>query len=81
MQRGRPLFEAHPANREPGAFAFILLSGDLGDIGVAKDPSPVLANYTGDNDALMRLEDEVHELRKEVADLKQQFEGFRKALE
>jgi uncharacterized protein len=82
MQREPSIVKALP--RQPGTKEtryMHLLSGDVEEFGVAKDPSPVLANYTGENETLMRLEDEVHELRKEVADLKQQFEGFRKALE
>ena len=82
MQREPSIVKALP--RQPGTKEtryMHLLSGDVEEFGVAKDPSPVLPNHTGENEALMRLEDEVHALRKEVADLKQQFEGFRKALE
>ena len=82
MQREPPIAKALP--RQPGTKEtryMHLLSGDVEEFGGAKDPSPVLANHAGENEALMRLENEVHALRKEVDDLKQQFESFRKTLE
>jgi hypothetical protein len=44
-------------------------------------PSSAIANHPEGNEPLMRLEDEVQQLRKEIADLKQQFESFRKGFE
>ena len=82
MQREPPIAKALP--RQPGTKEtryMHLLSGDGEEFGVAGAPSSVVANHTDENEAHMRLEREVQELRKEVADLKQQFESFRKGFE
>jgi uncharacterized protein YceH (UPF0502 family) len=58
-----------------------LLSGDVEGPSMAGAPSSARANPGEENDEITRLEGELQELRKEVADLKQQFEAFRKVLE
>jgi uncharacterized protein YceH (UPF0502 family) len=82
MQREPPIAKALP--RQPGTKEtryMHLLSGDIEDLGVARAASSAIGSHTDDNEALMRLEGEVQELRREIADLKQQFEAFRKVLE
>ena len=58
-----------------------LLSGDVPDSGGTTAPSSLGTVSSGQRDDLARLEGEVHELRREVADLKMQVERFRKAFE
>jgi uncharacterized protein len=82
MQREPRLVKALP--RQPGtkeARYMHLLSGDMEGVSAARDPSPTIANNPADNERLVRLEDEVQELRKEVADLTQQLASFRKQFE
>src|SRR5712692_2294550 len=74
MQREPPIVKV--LARQPGtkeARYMHLLSGDVPEFSVAMAPPSALAGPTEDNEALMRLHGEVQELRKEVADLKQQF--------
>jgi uncharacterized protein YceH (UPF0502 family) len=81
-QRQPPLVKVLP--RQPGtkeARYMHLLSGDMEDVSVARAPSPAIANNPADTKRLALLEDEVQELRKEVADLKQQLASFRKQFE
>jgi uncharacterized protein YceH (UPF0502 family) len=82
MQREPAIVKVLP--RQPGtkeARYMHLLSGDV------PDPSGAIASSSEgsvppvQSDALARLEGEVQELRKEVADLKLQVERFRKAFE
>jgi len=82
MQRDPPLAMVLP--RQPGtkeARYMHLLSADLQELSLAIAPSSAIANHPEGNEPLMRLEDEVQQLRKEIADLKQQFESFRKGFE
>jgi uncharacterized protein YceH (UPF0502 family) len=82
MQREPPIAKALP--RQPGTKEtryMHLLSGDIEELGVARAASSAIGSHTDDNEVLMRLEGEVQELRREIADLKQQFEAFRKVLE
>jgi uncharacterized protein len=82
MQRQPPLVKV--LLRQPGtkeARYMHLLSGDLEDVSVARAPSPAIANNPVDTKRLALLEDEVQELRKEVANLKQQLASFRKEFE
>lgn len=61
-----------------------LLSGDVEDVHasahMARAPSPVSSESSGDAGRVSALEDEVASLRKEVAELKQQMETFRTLL-
>jgi uncharacterized protein len=82
MQRQPPLVKVLP--RQPGtkeARYMHLLSGDMEDVSVARAPSPAIANNPVDTKRLALLEDEVQELRKEVANLEQQLASFRKQFE
>jgi uncharacterized protein len=86
MQRDPPL--ARVLLRQPGTKEsryMHLLSGDIADelssSSVARAPSPVTASSASDVSRITRLEVEVLELRKEVADLKQEMESFRKQFE
>jgi uncharacterized protein len=79
MQREPRLVKVLP--RQPGtkeARYIHLLSGDMEDVSAVGVPSPAIANNPSDHERLARLEDEVQELHKEVADLKQQLVSFRK---
>ena len=82
MQREPSIVKALP--RQPGTKEtryMHLLSGDVEEVSVSKAVSSVIGSHTDDGEALMRLEGEVQELRREIADLKQQFESFRKTFE
>src|SRR5216683_5261170 len=82
MQSEPPIVRVLP--RQPGtkeARYMHLLSADLQELSLAMAPSSAIANHPEGNEPLMRLEDEVQQLRKEIADLKQQFESFRKGFE
>jgi uncharacterized protein len=82
MQREPPIAKALP--RQPGTKEtryMHLPSGDAEDVSVFKAVSSVIGSHTDDGEALVRLEGELQELRREIADLKQQFEGFRKTFE
>jgi uncharacterized protein YceH (UPF0502 family) len=82
MQSEPPIVRVLP--RQPGtkeARYMHLLSADLQELSLAMAPSSAIANHPEGNEPLMRLEDEVQQLRKEIADLKHQFESFRKGFE
>jgi len=84
MQRDPPLARVLP--RQPGtkeARYKHLLAGDVEDAGdVARVPSPAfVASNPADGDRIARLEAELSGLRKEVADLKQEFANFQKQFE
>jgi len=82
MQRQPPLVTV--LLRQPGtkeARYMHLLSGDMKDVSLARAPSPAIANNPVDTKRLALLEGEVQELRKEVANLKQQLASFRKQFE
>jgi uncharacterized protein len=82
MQREPPIVRVLP--RQPGtkeARYAHLLSGDVQEFTMPRTSSSPSSDGSGENEALARLEGEVQELRKEVADLKQQMERFRKAFE
>src|SRR5580698_7025591 len=83
MQRDPPLVKILP--RQPGtkeARYKHLLSGDVpDDADVARAPSPAFAGSSNDADRIASMEDALSTLRKEVADLKQQFATFQKQFE
>jgi uncharacterized protein YceH (UPF0502 family) len=82
MQREPPVAMALP--RQPGTKEtryMHLLSGDSQEVSGGNVPSSAVAAEPSSNDGLLRLEGEVRELRKEVADLKLQVERLRKAFE
>jgi uncharacterized protein len=82
IQREPPIVRVLP--RQPGtkeARYMHLLSGDILPSSEPSESLSVTSDRSEDNGALARLENEVQELRKEVADLKQQVERFRKAFE
>ena len=82
MQREPPIVKVLP--RQPGtkeARYMHLLSGDAQESSVTQAHSPTMAQRQEGNETLMRLENEIQELRQEVADLKEQFANFRKAFE
>jgi len=82
MERQPPLVKILP--RQPGTkesrYAH-LLSGDV----VVSEPThvaaPAAAHHSGDSERITRLEEEIASLRAELADVKQQVEGFRKQFE
>jgi hypothetical protein len=81
MQREPPLAAVLP--RQPGtkeARYAHLLSGEI-DVAEAAARSSAPASDSGDGERVIRLEDEVATLRREVSDLKQMFEQFRKQFE
>lgn len=81
MQREPPLAAMLP--RQPGTkesrYAH-LLSGEI-DVAEMASRSVAPASDSGDTERVSRLEDEVATLRREVGDLKQLFEEFRKQFE
>jgi uncharacterized protein YceH (UPF0502 family) len=80
MQRQPPLAKVLP--RQPGTkeSRYVhLLSGDVTTPDVPQPP--VGAIHHGDGDRIAKLEEEVGSLRREVSELKQQLEGFRKQFE
>jgi len=81
MQREPPLAVVLP--RQPGTkesrYAH-LLSGPV-DAAAAEIPTVGTVRRTSDDDGVVRLEEQVAELRREVGDLKQMFESFRKQFE
>jgi len=84
MQRDPPLVRV-PA-RQPGtkeARYKHLLAGDVEDVAsVARAPSPVsVPSDPTDGDRITRLEDELSDVRREVAALKEQLASFRKEFE
>jgi len=82
MQREPPMVRVLP--RQPGtkeARYMHLLCGDADEFSLAPAPSSTIAQHPEGSEALQRLANEVHELRQEVADLKEQLANFRKAFE
>jgi uncharacterized protein len=83
MQRDPPL--ARVLARQPGtkeARCKHLLAGDVEDAAdVTRPESPVAAESNSATGRLIRLENEVADLRKDVADLREQFASFRKQFE
>ncbi len=84
MQRDPPLVRVLP--RQPGTKESRykhLLAGDAEDAqDAARAPSPAsVHSNSADADRIARVEDELTNLRKEVADIKQQFASFRKQFE
>jgi uncharacterized protein len=83
MQREPPLARVLP--RQPGtkeARYKHLLAGDREDAeDVPRSPSPALGESNSASGRMLRLENEVADLRKDVADLKEQFASFRKQFE
>jgi uncharacterized protein len=80
VQRQPPLAKVLP--RQPGTkeSRYVhLLSGDVTTPDVPQPP--VGAIHHGDGDRIAKLEEEVGSLRREVSELKQQLEGFRKQFE
>ncbi|HEX5434160.1 MAG TPA: YceH family protein [Candidatus Angelobacter sp.] len=80
MQREPPLVKMLPrqAGTKESRYAH-LLSGDVE--GYIAPPEMPSAQSAPDNERVARLETELVELRREVADLKQQMENFRKQFE
>ncbi len=82
MQREPPLAVMLP--RQPGTkesrYAH-LLSGEIDVAQMAATHSASPSNPSGDDERITRLEDHVAGLQREVTDLKQLFEGFRKQFE
>jgi len=83
MQRDPPL--ARVLARQPGtkeARYKHLSAGDVEDAAdVTRPESPVAAESNSATGRLIRLENEVADLRKDVADLREQFASFRKQFE
>jgi len=82
MQREPPMVKVLP--RQPGtkeARYMHLLSGDLQESRMAPVVQSSVIQYREGDEALMRLENEVRQLRQEVADLRDQLVNFRKAFE
>ena len=82
MQREPPIVKVLP--RQPGtkeARYMHLLSGDVAPHGEARETAAATPASAEDGEAIARLQGEVDELRKEVNDLKEQVERFRKAFE
>lgn len=80
MQRQPPLANVLP--RQPGTKEARYVHLLSGDVNVAEMPQPVAgAIQHGEGDRIAKLEEEVGSLRKEVAELKLQLEGFRKQFE
>jgi uncharacterized protein YceH (UPF0502 family) len=80
MQRQPPLAKVLP--RQPGTKESRYVHLFSGDASVPEMPQPgVSAIHHGDNDRITRLEGEVGSLRREITELKQQLEGFRKQFE
>ncbi len=82
MQRTPALVKMLP--RQPGtkeARYAHLLSGDVEESEAPQETAPTTVTGTPDPERLERLESEVAELRREVGDLKQQMESFRRQFE
>ena len=81
MQRQPPLAKILP--RQPGTKESRYVHLLSGDVGISDTPHPVAAEaiHQGDGDRVTRLEEELGSLRREVLELKQQLEGFRKQFE
>ncbi len=82
MQRQPPLAKVLP--RQPGTKESRYVHLLSGDVAVPEPPSAIVAtgsHNSADGERLTRLEAEVSSLRREVADLKNQLEEFRKQFE
>jgi uncharacterized protein YceH (UPF0502 family) len=82
MQREPPIVKVLP--RQPGtkeARYIHLLSGDVQEFSGAIAPSAAMVSKNGENEAIARLRGEVQELRKQVADIKQELDRFRQSFE
>src|ERR1022692_3941373 len=82
MQRQPPLAKVLP--RQPGTKESRYVHFLSGDVVVPEAPSAIVAtgsHNSADGERLTRLEEEVGGLRQEVAELKNQLEGFRKQFE
>jgi uncharacterized protein len=82
MQREPPLAKVLP--RQPGTkesrYAH-LLAGDVAEAEVSLHGVAVPQSNPGDADRIARLEEEIAELRREVGEVKDQLEGFRRQFE
>lgn len=82
MQRQPPLAKVLP--RQPGTKESRYVHLLAGDVAVVEIPQTTVAatgHYSGDGERVARLEEEVGALRREVAELKDQLERFRKQFE
>jgi len=82
MQRVPPMVKVLP--RQPGTKEsryMHLLSGDLQESGMAPVVQSSVTQHREGDEAMMRLENEVRQLRQEVADLRDQLVNLRKAFE
>jgi uncharacterized protein YceH (UPF0502 family) len=79
MQRQPPLAKVLP--RQPGTkesrYAHLL----SGEVSASEQPPTTAVAHHAESDRIARLEEEVGSLRREVAELKEQLEGFRKQFE
>ena len=82
MEREPPLVKILP--RQPGtkeARYAHLLSGDVDAFETEPSPAPSTGSSSPASERLKRMENDIMNLQKEIADLKQQFAAFRKQLE
>jgi uncharacterized protein YceH (UPF0502 family) len=81
MQRQPPLAKVLP--RQPGTKESRYVHLLAGDVAVAEIPQMTAAasRESGDGERIARLEEEVGALRREVAELRDQLEGFRRQFE
>jgi len=81
MQRQPPLAKVLP--RQPGTKESRYVHLLAGDVTMPDTPQPAAGaiHHAPDGDRMVKLEEEVGSLRREVAELKQQLEGFRKQFE
>src|SRR6202142_701123 len=81
MQRDPPLAKVLP--RQPGTKESRYAHLFAGDVTMPDTPQPAAGaiHHAPDGDRMVKLEEEVGSLRREVAELKQQLEGFRKQFE
>lgn len=80
MQREPPLAKVLP--RQPGTkeSRYVhLFAGDVGETGAPSNPT--LASASGNDDRIARLEEEVADLRRELGEVKDQVEKFRRQFE
>jgi hypothetical protein len=79
MQRQPPLVKVLPRQSGTKESRYVhLLSGE---VNIPEMSEPGISTIHHENDRITRLEEEVRSLRSEVAELKQQLEGFRKQFE
>lgn len=79
MQRQPPLVKVLP--RQPGTKESRYVHLLSGEVNIPEMSEPGISTIHHENDRITRLEEEVRSLRSEVAELKQQLEGFRKQFE